>query len=756
MSADINRFISYIRKKQGFFIAVILVLNVFFAFQLPSLRIDNSLDVWFAKEDPALKAYIQFKKEFGNDEVVITSLEFDQALTKVDPIRKLIPLRDSILNIYGTSRVMSILDIPVSVINNQPVYLDDNLSNDSLDDQSFRKLEQIREFKTSKRFLLEDFSCLVFYTWLDTLPDIEQRRTGIHDQILHHILQIYGDSVTINQSGPGIIYNTLNKETLAQVPKMMGLAYFIVLLLVFLFTRRMRWVLITFFAITLSNVMLFGIMALVGSKPNMVTMAIPPLIVVIGVANIIHYAKGMEHIAAGKKTGKLSDNLLSVVLKPLLFNALTTAGGFASLSVANLQVTREYGIYASAGVLIAFIHSLLLSILFAGSENRKSYTAPWLKKFEEKIVRLMVFSATHRKTILILSILFVFIFGYGLLKIEADTNTADFFQKNHPIQHQIDEMQNKLGYFYPADFLIRYKDRNWKDKEFLEKLAHLQVAIDKDTLFGTTFSIADLLNDSYSLMTGEYHNSVENFSLLSQRRILALARPIQKSEYYSQLVTDKGKTVRLSVTGPIESAKTYIILTSYFERVAKEAFGEGLSLQPAGNLPLYSQSIRYTMHDQLTSLGLAICVILILIGLLLRSFRLSLLAIPSNLLPIIFILGIMGYFNIRLDLATVTIAAAILGIIVDDTIHLLYGFKNLLSEQDPDLNLIKSLAHRKGPALVFTSFILISGFVVIGMAGLRSIARPGWLIALAVFIALITDLFILPALLVRHKKPRSE
>jgi len=756
MSADINRIISYIRKKQGYVLAGILVVNAFFALQLPSLKIDNSLDVWFAKGDPALKAYVEFKKEFGNDEVVITCLEFDEPLTDVNPLRKLYPLFDSILNIHGTSRVMSILDIPVSVTNNQPVYLRDNLRHDSLDDLSFQKLEQIRDFKTSRRFLLVDFSCLVFYTWLDTLPDIEQRRTGIHSQILHHIHEFYGDSVTINQSGPGIIYDTLNRETLTQIPKMMVLAYFIVLLLVFLFTRRMRWVLVTFLAITLSNIMLFGIMALMGCKPNMVTMAIPPLIVVIGVANIIHYAKGMEHIAAGKKQGRPSDNLLSVVLKPLLFNALTTAGGFASLSIANLQVTREYGIYASAGVLIAFIHSLLLSILFAAPANQQAYAGRWIKKVEDRIVQLMVFSATHRKTILILSILFVLIFGYGILKIEADTNTADFFQKNHPIQHQIDEMEKKLGYFYPADFLISYKDRNWKDKEFLEKLARLQVTIDTDTLFGTTFSIADLLNDSYSLMTGEYHNSVDNFNKLSQRRIVALARPIQKSEYYSQLVTGQGKKIRLSVTGPIESAKTYIMLTSYFERVAGEAFGEGLSLQPAGNLPLYSQSIRYTMQDQLTSLGLALIVILILIGLLLRSFRLSLLAIPSNLLPIIFILGIMGYFNIRLDLATVTIAAAILGIIVDDTIHLLYGYKKLLPEQEPDLNLIRALAHRKGPALVFTSIILISGFIVIGMAGLRSIARPGWLIALAIFIALITDIFLLPALLVRSGKKPSE
>jgi uncharacterized protein len=746
-----------LKRYKIFILAVILLLNIFLAFQLPSLEIDNSLNVWFAQKDPVLKAYKEFKKTFGNDEVIITSLEFDTPITSFREVRKIMELSDSILTVDGVSRIMNISDIPIGLINNHPYFLKDYLKNPACNDDSLSILENVKKFKSVKRFYAEDFRCLVFYTWLDTLPDIEQRRNSIHKEIRDHISAFYNEKVEVNQIGAGIIYDRLNRETLAVVPLIMSLSYALVLLLIYLFTRRILWVILTFVVLTLSNISLFGIMALFGSKPNMVTMAIPPLIVVIGVGNIIHLSRGIEERHKRIHDPSYISDLVSIIIKPILFNALTTAGGFLSLYTAKLQVTREYGIYAAAGVMIAFIYSLLFTALFSGkglSFTKKK--ASWLKTMEDQIVRLMLFSALNRRFILILSSVILLIFGFGISRIEVNTNTTDYFRKDHPIQRQINIMQKQLGYFYPADFLISYKDKNWKDKEFLLKLATFQEIIDKDTLFGTTFSVADLVSDSYCLLSGQYRNARENIGFLSQSKLLTIARSIQKSEYYRQLVTDQGKTIRLTVTGPIESAKIYVMLTEYLQKRAYDVFGEGVSMQPAGNLPLYSQSIQYTMHDQISSLTLAIVIILLLIGLLLRSFRLSLLSIPSNLLPVIFILGTMGYLGIRLDLATVTIAAAIIGIIVDDTIHLLYGYQKLNREKKYGIRMIVLLARKKGPAIVFTSITLCLGFFIIGLAGLKTISRPGMLMSLAIFIALFADLMMLPAMLYQGKSKKQK
>ncbi|MBN1950331.1 MAG: MMPL family transporter [Bacteroidales bacterium] len=749
MGSKINSIVLTIHRYKWLFLAIILVMNTFLAFQLPSLKVDNSISVWFAKDDPTLKAYNEFKKQYGNDEAIITSLQFDKPLQDFSKIRQLSELLDKIQQVNGIHRVMSVLDIPLRMDNNQPVYLRDELNSEAteyLPDSVFHK---IKGLKSTRRFLVQNQSCLVFYAWLDADPDIEQRRKEIHDQVYSLIDASFGQSATINQCGPGIIYDTLNRETVAVAPVMLALSYLIVLILVWFFTRRVRWVFITIAAISMSNICLFGLMALIGSKPNMVTMAIPPLIVVVGVANIIHFAKGINHLKIKRLNPESSRQLFSFIMKPLLFNALTTAGGFASLCIAKLQVTREYGLYAAIGVLLAFVHSLLFSLVFAGESKENREEVPWIKRFEDRIVSLMVFSARHRVLMYTLSLLILVIFGYGVSKLEADTDITDFFQKKHPIQKQISDMEHQLGYFYPADFLIRYQDRYWKDTAFQKKLATFQHRIDEDTIFGLSYSINDIINDSYCLVSGSREPASVNMPGISAPLWKGLTRSVQGSEYFSQLVGNDKKTIRITISGPVKSAKTYVQLTHYLERTAHEVFGEGLTMTPAGNLPLYSQSIDYTTHDQMTSLGLAIIIIVLLIGILLRSVRLSLIAIPSNLIPIVFILGFMGFLDVRLDLATVTIAAAILGIIVDDTIHLLYGYKKLQKKEYSQLELIRQLAHQKGPALVFASIILCSGFIVIGLAGLKSIARPGWLISLAVFVALITDLFLIPALLIQ-------
>jgi predicted RND superfamily exporter protein len=156
--------------------------------------------------------------------------------------------------------------------------------------------------------------------------------------------------------------------------------------------------------------------------------------------------------------------------------------------------------------------------------------------------------------------------------------------------------------------------------------------------------------------------------------------------------------------------------------------------------------VKNVLYDQVISFSVALIVILLLIGLILRSVKMVLIALPCNAIPIAIIFGFMGYRGIRLDIATVTIAAAVIGIIVDDTIHILYNLKCNLQTGSSFSDSIQEVAKQTGLAVLSTSIILASGFIVIAFSGIKSIAYTGLLTAIAVGAALIADLILLPAI----------
>ena len=181
-----------------------------------------------------------------------------------------------------------------------------------------------------------------------------------------------------------------------------------------------------------------------------------------------------------------------------------------------------------------------------------------------------------------------------------------------------------------------------------------------------------------------------------------------------------------------------------------------------GYLPLYVRMMEYVVDSQVSSFALAYLAVFLLLGLLFRSITLAAVAMIPNLLPIFVTLGLMGILGVRLDVATVTIAAVVIGIVVDDTIHFLHRFKQELhdpacgataDEPGDYAEAARRTLRGAGPAMVSTSAILAIGFLVLTLASVKSIIYFGLLSAVAMVAALLADLLVLPAILI-SVKPR--
>jgi predicted RND superfamily exporter protein len=197
---------------------------------------------------------------------------------------------------------------------------------------------------------------------------------------------------------------------------------------------------------------------------------------------------------------------------------------------------------------------------------------------------------------------------------------------------------------------------------------------------------------------------------------------------------------------PLTSANEIRLIQQRIEKGVEAEFGSRLSVTASGYLPLYSRIVDTVVSDQLKSFLIAFGVILGLIFLVLRSARLTLIALPSNFLPVLLVIGAMGLLQLPLDLVSVTLAATILGIIVDDSLHVLYNYKHQLSEGHSIQESTNKVARLTGAAVFGTSLILMLGYGIIALSTVPILATTGRLMELAVFAALISDLLLLPAL----------
>jgi len=177
----------------------------------------------------------------------------------------------------------------------------------------------------------------------------------------------------------------------------------------------------------------------------------------------------------------------------------------------------------------------------------------------------------------------------------------------------------------------------------------------------------------------------------------------------------------------------------------------GVSVQPAGYLPLYVRMIDYVVESQIRGFAFAFLTVFGIIALAFRSARIALLALPSNLLPLLLIAGAMGAAGIRLDAATVTIATVVLGLVVDDTVHFLHRLREALREARDPQDAVRAAVASAGHAILTTALVMTLGFAVFALSEIRSLLYFGLLIALALASSVLVDLLLIPALVARTR-----
>ena len=696
--------------------------------------VDNAVEIWFPEDDPALADYHGFLDTFGNDEVVVIGVHGDGpmgVLTEAG-LQRVREVGQAAKGVPGVARIRSVVEEPLvrgeqGTLHVAPVQAADEV-------QALQGSDPLIDSLVS-----QDGSTALVLAEMDTMGDIDTQRDGILAALRDAVVQVDSGATF---AGIGVVYAALNQASTQDAAAVIGASYVLILVLLRVLMGRWKPVLLTLCVVGLGALWLVGLYGAAHRDINMVTMVMPTLVLVIGVSDCVHMLTHVAHQPAELPPLERVKAGVGAVLWPCLFNTLTTSMGFLALATASMPVIQDLGVFCALGLVAAFFVSLVLCSIFAMVDGCLPVFQPD-GKLQRVVDGLANLAVTRTAPVLIAASFVAFLSAVGVSRIVVDTYSIDFLYPDHPARVDSTRIETGFGPYTPLEFVVSNPD-GVKDVEVLQGIAAWQEQMEADPEVGWTRSVADVVENLDRVLGAREVGAIPSDNA-SIAQLLFLYEADADSDLDRFLDATETRA-RVTVGVPMASARTF---GQTIERLLGMAeLPQGTSISAAGYIPLYVRIMDHIVHSQLSSFAWAFVVIFVLIGLLFRSVRAAAIAVPANLLPVLVTLGLMGLLGIRLDVATVTIAAIILGLVVDDTTQFLYRYK-VISETESDVpTAVRSAVRSVGLPMMITTLVLAGGFSVLGLASIKSVAYFGVLLAIALLSALLADLLVIPALLV--------
>jgi uncharacterized protein len=736
-----EKIIGGIQRRRWLILFLVALSCVFATKGALKVKIDNSLEIWFSEEDPQLQSYQQFQQDFGNDEVVILALHSENEVFTAENMAALHQLTLAAQGVKGIEKAESIANLTDVYVTTKgpevaPLYEPGKAF------QPERLQQRVQENPLLHgRLVSQDGKTALVMATMAANENIDSVRDGILKELRQ---EVESTGLQVSTAGMGVIYSALNQAALVDSQVFIGASNLLIFLLLGLMFRRVVPVLLTLGVIGVATLWMMGLYGAAGKSTNMVTMVLPTLMLIIGVSDCVHFLNHASKPVEGLERPDRVRKGLAFMLRPCLVNSLTTAAGFAALSIAPMPIVRDLGIFAAVGVLGAFLAALIgcsIGMMWQSCEPKihlDKGRKPWVSRFVETMAQ---WATGHPRRVIAAATGLLLLAVAGMSQLTVDTYSIGFLKDKHTVNQDNVAIESQFGPTTPLEFLV-HLDQDISDPrsaETLHAIAEWQDAMAKRPEVGWTRSQVDVLRRMNQVTgqgfvlpkdTGALHDLIQTSSADSKQ---------------SALLSADHRTLRVTAGIPMGSARTFDHHISTLQAMAQ--LPPGATIKATGYLPLYVSQMESLVSSQLSSFGLAFVVIFIMLAVLFKSLRLSFLAIPANLIPVLIILGIMGFAGIALDVATVTISAVVLGLVVDDTTQFLYRYNFELEQHNPHEIALRNAIQGAGQALATTSLVLGLGFLVLTLTSIKSIAFFGLLCAIALLVALLGDLLLLPAIL---------
>ncbi len=594
---------------------------------------------------------------------------------------------------------------------------------------------------------------------------------GLADLVYERLFEIAkrhsGPGFELHVAGLPALQAEIEKGSRADLRRLLGFTFLLMLGFMAYLFRHPIGIATPLVVVGIAVVWTVGLMAWLGEPLSLVTNVIPSLLLCIGIGDAIHIQSVYrEYRRSGMDNREAIVSALESTTVPVVFTSATTAAGLLSFLFADSSMIHALGAYGAFGVAVACLQSLVLvpaalmlnrkSLLGARAGQSEAADEDFIGRGLRLCWRLSAPVAGRRGRafrVVALGLVALAVVAVGSSRTEVEHRPVDWFPEGAPIRTAMDRMDSLSG---AANILLlvdtapngSIKDRNVVVglERLLEHVRAFRHPVTGEPAVGNVTSIVDLVEQGWRALHRERGGGVSLPETQEQLNDLFSMLELGGSDALRRLATVDFQSTLAVIRLHWMDTHSYYGLIDYLRQGIDEHMPTTASVRPGGTLFDLVGIVRRLLRDLVTSLVMAFVGVAVLMILLLRDVRLALVATVSNLLPIGAVVALLGFLHKPMDLNVVTVASIALGIVVDDTIHFLYHFKTAF-DADRDVEAALEGSFRMaGRAMVSTSAVLASGFLVYLFATMINLRLFGGLLAMTVVFALLVDLIMVPAL----------
>lgn len=566
--------------------------------------------------------------------------------------------------------------------------------------------------------------------------------------------------VDIHHSGLPYTRTVIAKKVREELRMFVLLAMLVTAIIMYLFFRSFKIVLFSMLVVSVAVVWALGSIVLMGYQITIISGMIPPLIIVIGIPNCIYLLNKFqqEYAHHGNKIMAIQRVIRRIGNAAFMTN-LTTALGFATFITTNSEILVEFGIIASLNIMgVFFLSVLLIPIIFSYLKAPSAKHVHHLKnKTINRVVEILIhWIVYYRKQVFIITIILMALGLFGITRMRTTGFMVDDISKKHIVYKDLKFFEKNFKGVMPLEIMIDTKKKKGVMRTTtLNKIDQLQEKISHYPDISRSMSIVD----AFKFSRQAYYNGKEKYYGLpgSQERnfILAyLSKDKSKINMLENFVDSTGQYARISMKvadiGTLKMRELYHDLTNDIYSIFPNEFYD---VTLTGTSIVFFKGTGYLIHNLFTSLLLAILIIAVFMAIIFASWRMVMVSLVPNLVPLIVTAAIMGFFGIPIKPSTVLVFSIAFGISVDDTIHFLSKYRQELKLTNWNIgkSVITAL-QETGVSMIYTSIVLFFGFAIFTTSTFGGTIALGILVSITLLVAMLSNIVLLPSLLLSLEK----
>ena len=772
-----------------------------FAYQIPNITVNTTMEGFLHEDDPSLIAYEAFKDQFGRDQLIVIALNppnvFDKtfliSLKKLhDDLHENLPYLEDITslinarNTYGANDELIVDDlmenwpetpqaleaIKKRALNN-PIYQNMLISEDC-------------KFTTiaieTEAYSVTDVDALEGFDDLDSLETENVLLSDTHsepkkyltDEENSEVLEAVGKildrhkipDTPIYVAGIPAISHYMKVSMLRDMATFMAVAVVTIVLFLFIIFRRISGVLLPLIIVIFSLIATIGLMASTGTPLKMQTQILPSFLLAVGVGASVHIlAIFFRHFDTHHNKVEAIVFAMGHSGFAVFMTSLTTAGGLLSFSTAEVAPIGDLGQFAAAGVMLGLIYTIiLLPALLAiipikppGKQEVKNDQA--LSRIDTLLTSVANVSIKYPYPILFTFTVILIFAAVGATKARFYHNPVEWFPETSAIRIASEKIDEELRGSTSLEVVIDTGQENGLyDPGLLNRIDESvqdMEAIESGEIFiGKAWSITTILKEINRAL---HNNSHDYYSIPQDKKLIAqefLLFENSGSDDLEDVTDSQFSKARFTMKVPIID---FVTFSSFLDRISEyftKKFPEQV-IQLTGMAAIFVKVETLAIVSLARSYVYAMVVISILMIILIGRVRIGLLSMIPNVTPILITIGGMGWFDVHMDLFNMTVGCIAIGLAVDDTIHFMHNFRRYFEQTGDAAYAVKQTLQTTGRAMFVTTCVLSLGFFSFMLAGMNNLICFGMLTGITIILALLSDYFLAPALMIVINRKRT-